>query len=64
MFREPADVVLAPDLQVIDVHIEHPTRSFDQLRADVEFLLDRFRQTGGGGEVVSLSAVFDTDVHA
>lgn len=63
MLRKPANVVLAPDLRAIDVHVEYPAGAFDHLRIDAELILDRLRQTGGRRKVVSLHAVFDADVH-
>ncbi len=60
---EAADVVLVPDLLAVYVNVEHAARTFDQLGIHVELLLDRCRQTGGLGEIVSLRAVFDGDRH-
>jgi hypothetical protein len=63
VLREPADVVLAPDLRAVHVHVEHTAGTFDQLRRHLEGLLDLIRQTGGLGQIVSLGAVFDADLH-
>ena len=63
VFRKPAGLVLAPDLGAAYVDVKHATRSLDQGRVDVELFFDRFRQTGGCGIVVSLSTVFDADLH-
>jgi hypothetical protein len=57
------DVKLVPDLLTIDMDVEHAARSFDQLGVHGVFRLDRFRQTGGLGIVVSLHAVLDADLH-
>ena len=63
MLREPADVALAPYLRAVDVYVEDSAGAFDHLRIDPELILDRLRQTGGRGVIVSLHAVFDADVH-
>ena len=58
-----ADVVLAPDLFAVDVNIEHAAGAFDQFGIHAELFLDRSRQTGGLGQVISLRAVLNGDVH-
>lgn len=63
MLREPANIVLAPDLRPVHVHVEHAAGAFDHLRIYAELILDRLRQTGGRGVIVSLHAVFDANVH-
>ena len=63
MLREPANVVFAPNLGAVDVYVEHAAGALDQLRLDAELILDRPRQTGGRGIVVSLHAVFNRDIH-
>jgi hypothetical protein len=63
MLREPTDLMLAPDLFAIDMHVEDSSGTFDHFGIDFELLFDRFRQTGGRGVVVSLHAIFDADVH-
>lgn len=63
MFREAADVVLAPDLRAVDVNVEDAAAALDQFGFHLEFALDRLRQTGGCGQVVSFTAVLDGDVH-
>ena len=63
VLREPADVVLAPDLRAVNVDVEYPAGAFNHLRIDAELILDRLRQTGGRGVIVSLHAVLDADVH-
>jgi len=60
---EPPNLVLAPDLFPIDVDVENAARPLDHLGIHVELLLNRGRQTGGCGVVVSLHAVLDADVH-
>lgn len=63
MGREPARLVLGIDQLPIHGDIEDAAAALDQLRLDSRSLLDRVRQTGGVGEVVSLHAVCDRDVH-
>jgi hypothetical protein len=63
VLREPAYVVLAPNLRAVDVNVEDAAGAFDQLRINAELLLDCFRQTGGCRKVVSLHAILDRDVH-
>ena len=63
VLRETADFLLMPYLSAVDVHVENAATALDHLGLDAEFALDRLRQTGGRGVVVSLHAVFDTDVH-
>lgn len=61
---EAAHVMLAPDLLPVDVNVEHAAGAFDQLGIHAELFLNRSRQTGGLGKVVSLRAVFDGDGHS
>ncbi len=63
VFGESAGVVLAPDARAVHLHVEDPAPSLDQFRLDAELVLDRFRQTGGLGVVVSLHAIGDADLH-
>ncbi len=55
--------MLRVDQLTVYPYIEDPPSSLDELRIDPGFLLDRGRQTGGLGKVVSLDAVLDADVH-
>jgi hypothetical protein len=55
--------LLVPDLRAVDVNVEDAARPFDQLRFHFELALDRIRQTGGCGKIISLPAVFDGDLH-
>jgi len=55
--------VLAVDQVAVDLHVEDAAPAFDELGLNVELVFDRFRQTGGLGQVVSISAVSDGDVH-
>lgn len=64
VLRESADVVLAPDLFAVHMHVEDAAGALDEFGLGPELLLDRFRQTGGTGEVVSLRAILDRDIHA
>lgn len=63
VLRETAYFLFVPYLCAVDVHVEHPAAPFDHFDIDAERSLDRLRQTGGRGIVVSLHAVLDTDVH-
>jgi hypothetical protein len=47
----------------VDLHIEDPSGTGDQLGFDSELLLDRAGQTGGDGIIVSDLAELDGDVH-
>ena len=60
---EAADVVLVPDLFAVHVNVKHAAHAFDQLGIHAELLLDRGRQTGGLGKIISLRAVLDGDDH-
>ena len=61
--REAAHVVLTPNLFAVDVNVEHAAGALDQLGINAELLLDRSRQTGGLGKIISLRAIFDGDRH-
>ena len=63
IFGEPSYVLLAPDLLPIHVYVEHAAGAFDEFSIDAVDLLDRSRQTGGLGQIVSLRAIFDGDGH-
>jgi hypothetical protein len=63
MLGEAPGPVLAVDQVAVDLHVEDATAAFDELGLNVELPFDRLRQTGGFGQVVSLSAVSDGDVH-
>ena len=60
---EAPNLLLAPDLRAIDVYVEDAARPFDQLRLHLELVFDRIRQTGGCGEIISLPAILDGDLH-
>ncbi len=45
----------------VGFHFEDPTGGFNELRLEVEFLFNRFCQTGSFGVVVSFHAVFNAD---
>jgi hypothetical protein len=55
--------LLVPNLLAIDMYIEHPARTLNQLGIHVELFLDCCRQTGGLGKIVSLRAILDGDGH-
>ena len=56
------DLVVVHDLAV-NGDRKDTALAFFEVRGDPELLLDRGLQTGGLGEVVSLPAVGDQDVH-
>jgi hypothetical protein len=55
--------VLGEDPLPVRHDVEDAVVALDELRLDAEFLLDRGRQTGGPGQVVSAYAVGDRDLH-
>ena len=61
---EPTDLILGEDQFSVGGDIEDAAAAFDELGLDAVGLLDGLRQTGGFGEVVSLHAVLDADLHA
>jgi len=61
--REPALFLLGEKLLVVDRDDEDAAAAADELRFEPEGLFDLGRQTGGPGEVVSNSAVVDSNVH-
>ena len=60
---KPAGFLLAVDQLAVDLDIEDAPGALDQLAGDAELALDRIRQTGGLGLVISLHAVFNRNVH-
>ena len=63
VLREPPGLVLGVNQVAVDPNVENASPALDQLTNQIEFLLDRIRQTGGLREVVSLHAVFNRDLH-
>ena len=63
VFGEAPDLLLVPNLRAIDVYVEDAARPFDQFRLHLELALDRIRQTGGCGEIISLPTILDGDFH-
>ncbi len=63
MFRKSAGFFLAVDQLAIDFDVEDSPAAFDEFDLNAELSLDRVRQTGGLGRVVSLYAVFNGNVH-
>ena len=61
--REAAGLVFRVDPLPVDGDIEDSAAPLDQFRLDSRTLLNCFRQTGGIGQVVSLHAVGDGDLH-
>lgn len=60
--REAAQLFLGEDQLAPDGDLEDAAVALDQLRLDAELLLDRVRQTGGAGIVISAGAVLDGNV--
>ena len=60
---EAAGLVLGVDLLPVDDDVEDAAAPLDELRIDADLFLDSGRQTGGLGEVASLHAVLDEDLH-
>ena len=60
---ESVFVVFREDLLPVNHDVEDAAAPADQFRVESQFRLDLGRQTGGPGEVVSLHAVTDLDVH-
>ena len=56
-------LVFAVDQVSVGFDVENTALALDELGLDSEFVLDRFRQTGGLGQVVSLHAIGDRHVH-
>ena len=61
--REPVGRLVRVDDPAVDRDLEDAARAFTQAGGDAVLVLDRGLQTGGLGEVVSLPAVQDLDVH-
>ena len=59
--RESARLVLGEHGPIVGDDVEDPVGSSNQRALDAEILLDRGRQTGGPGFVVSNHAEFDAD---
>ena len=59
--REAADLLLGEDPFAVGTNLEDTARALDQRRLPPQLRLDRGRQTGGPGEVVSDDAVLDGD---
>ena len=64
VFGKAVDFVLAENQLAVDDHVEHAACTLDQLGRCSTLVLDCFGQTGRGGQVVSLHAVGDRDVHS
>ena len=55
--------MLGVDQFLLQANIENSADSRDQLNIGRKILLQFIRQTGGSREIISLGAIFDTDVH-
>ncbi len=60
---EAADCFLAEDQLAVRDDLENAAAAGNQLRLDLKLLLNGVRQTGGSGQVVSLRAVGDGNLH-
>ncbi len=63
MFRKSAGFLLAVDQLAVGFDVEDSPAALDEFGGDVEFGLDRVRQTGGLRRVVSLYAILNGNVH-
>lgn len=63
IFRKASGLVFAEDQLVVGLHIKNSAGAGNELGVDIHLLLDRIRQTGGFGQVVSLRAIGDADFH-
>jgi len=63
VFGEASDVVLAPDLRVVDAHIEYAALTLDERGIHVVFRFEGIRQTDGCRFVVSLHAELNGYFH-
>ena len=63
VFRKMAGFFLAVDQLAVDFDVEDSPAALDEFGGDVEFGLDRVRQTGGLRRVVSLYAILNGNVH-
>ncbi len=63
VLREATRLVLGEYLLVIDDDVEDPIATGGQFGLDASLTLDSGRQTGGLGQVVSLLAVGDRNLH-
>jgi hypothetical protein len=61
--REPVGVLVGVGELPVDGDLEDATDTFLQTNGEAVFTLDGGLQTGGLGEIVSLPAVQDLDVH-
>ncbi len=60
---ETVQCFFAENQMTVNAHFEDASAGGDQFGLDVKFVVDRFRQTGGAGFVVSNLAVFDGNMH-
>jgi hypothetical protein len=60
---EPVRHLVVVDLLAVDLDGEDPAGAFLEVGGDAVLVLDGGLQTGGLGEIVSLAAVRDPDLH-
>jgi hypothetical protein len=63
VLRKDSGVVLGVDLPAINFDVEDPSGALDQFRIDAFGVPNGIRQTGGFGQVVSLSTVGNANLH-
>jgi hypothetical protein len=63
MLREAPRLMLAVDQVPVDTDVEDTPATLDELALNVKLILDRGRQTGSLGLIVSLHTVFNRDSH-
>ena len=64
MFGKASGLVLAVNQFPVSFYIENAPAADNHLNFTFKLIFDRFRQTGGFRQIVSLLAVFNTDFHA
>lgn len=62
-FREAAGALFRVDEAAVDLDVENSAAALDQPGFHAESFLKFVHQTGGFGEVVSLAAIFNSDLH-
>ena len=63
MFRKLSGILLGINLPAVDFDVEDPAMTFNQFGIDAVGVPNRIRQTGGFGQVVSLTAVGNPNLH-
>jgi hypothetical protein len=63
MLRKSAKFLFTKNKISVNAHFEHSTAALNHLSGNSIRVIDISRQTGGLRGVVSLHAIFDTDLH-